>query len=219
MVKLWYIVTQVVGFDNVIIASMQEYFYFSSNKMWGRFMFEVLNARYLKKGTLWNIKIKIPKRQILRPKGWRHILAFYSEYYVVIASVVIVLGTLATGMTWPNAAYLSTCPYQEFLGVRECPYKFFSIQVPKFPRAHHPFLRDSNSIDPLAGLIWGGLGCPSPPQLFVHVEVSKFHILLNCYSFDHSFWHVELEDHKNLPTTFPPLSQTPYYKSTCLQSK
>ena len=89
------------------------------------------------------------------------------------------------------------------LPLRECPYKNFSIQVPKFPRAHHQFLRDSTSIDPLAGLIWGGLGCPRPPQLFVQVEVSKFHILLNCYSFDHSFWHVELEDHKNLPTIFP----------------
>ena len=48
--------------------------------MLGKWMFfiydEVLNARYLKKGTRWNIKIKIPKTQILRQKGWRHVLAF-----------------------------------------------------------------------------------------------------------------------------------------------
>jgi hypothetical protein len=56
---------------------------------------------------------------------------------------------------------------------------------------------DSTSIDPLAGFIWGGVGRPSPPQLFVQVEASKFHILLNCYSLDHSFWHVELENKKS----------------------
>lgn len=82
-------------------------------------------------------------------------------------------------------------------------YKYFLIQGgPKFPRAHHQFLSDLTSLDRLAKLVWGGVWRPSLPQLFIQTEVSKFHILLNCYCFDHKFWRNELVKHMILPATF-----------------
>ena len=79
-------------------------------------------------------------------------------------------------------------------GLRECPYKNLSIQGPKFPRAHDVWL---NFDRPFGGIHLRRRWTSKSASTFVQVEASKFHILLNCYSLDHSFWHVELENKKS----------------------
>ena len=64
--------------------------------MRGRFMLficdKVLNARYLKKGTLWNIKIKIPKSQIHDKRLTSFPCVLIAHFpYKPIAQVTVVL--------------------------------------------------------------------------------------------------------------------------------